>query len=296
METLIAIFALISGGVIWEGFKFFYPDLKQLITAKANAKRVLYENLDPILKAANELFGKLESLAHEDFSTFINTKNSTSNNPEHNRKYILYLFSQFWAQLESLRLLSQYTSLSRTKKGAQLLMFIDTMESKKYRVLDRSIQRILGECLLTSREQKFKVMTLKEFLDEIEKSDSSLSKWSRKLEDTLIVVDDHAKRQRILRFGVIVNAFIEHFDPRHKTVRNREIYKNKLSRKSNEIIKNHLLTDYLPFLENKERYYTNKKSPQANFASKKLLKPLDSSVSLELESIKEKAKITKNVS
>lgn len=254
-NVLKILIASISGGALWEGIKFIYPDLKRPIASRIAAKKSFYENLDPILKAASELYGKLESLAKEDFSTFINPDHSNSQNPEHNRKYICYLFAQFWAQLEYLRLESQYIALSKIKKGNQLLRFIETIESRKYRILDRSVQRIIGECLITKQTQKFRVMALNEFLDQLEVPDSSLSKWISQLEETFMRVKDKDQRQVILRFGVIIASLIDHFDPEYKTVRRRGLYSNKLSPKSKKMIRTNLLTHYLEFVKDKDRYY-----------------------------------------
>jgi len=254
-EYVKVILSIISGGILWEGFKFFYPDIKRIFGYRINAKNTLYENLDPILKSSSELLGKLESLAKEDFATFINRSNSNSINPEHNKIYIVYLFAQFWAQLEYLRLESRYNSLAKIKKGKELLFFIDTIESRKFRILDRSIQRIIGESLIINKNQKFKVMTLSEFMIEYVKDNSVIALWGKKLEEILQSVGDKKKRQTILRFGVIVNMLINHFDPKHKSVRKRVVYKNKLSQKSKRIIKNSLLGHYLKFIKSKEDYY-----------------------------------------
>jgi chaperonin cofactor prefoldin len=255
-ELLKTLLAILSGGLIWEGFKFFYPDLKQFITSRNNAKKAFYESLDPILKSASELYGKLESLSKEDFSTFINTSNSNAIDPEHNQKYILYLFAQLFAQLEYLRLQSQYTSLSKITKGYQLLRFIETIESRKYRILDRSVQRIIGECLISKKDQKFRIMTLKEFLETLDNRTETLTIWIKQLDKLLNSVNDKEKRQLILRFGVIVAALIDHFDPSCKTVRRRKIYVNKLNPKSKILIKENLTSHYLPFLKKKEMYYS----------------------------------------
>jgi len=252
------LISAISGGAIWEGFKFFSPELKRIFTTPITAKNSFYKNLDPILKASSELYGKLESLAKEDFSSFINPSNSNSENPEHNRKYVYYLFAQFWAQLEYLRLESQFTSLSKITKGQHLLRFIETIESRKFRILDRSIQRIIGECLIINKDQKFKVMTLNEFMQEIEKPETPLTKWINALEVSMLNVSNKVHRQRILRFGVIVAALIDQFDSKHKTVRRRDIYINKLSPRSRIIIEQDLIGHYLKFLDNKTMYYQKK--------------------------------------
>ena len=254
-EITTYLIALVSGGAIWEGLKFFYPDIKRPIQARIDAKKSFYKNLDPILKSANEFYGKIESLSKEDFSTFIAPANSNSKKPEHNQNYICYLFAQFWAQLEYLRLESQYTSLSRINKGEELLKFIDTIESRKYRILDRSLQRIIGESLITEEKQKFRVLTLKEFLDGVNNPESTLSNWINYLKEVLNNTSDKEQRQIILRFGIIVTALMEHFDPKYKTVRQRSVYKNKLNPKSKRIIKEHLMKRYLSFVKKKDRYY-----------------------------------------
>lgn len=165
------------------------------------------------------------------------------------------MFSQFWAQLENLRLESQYTALSKIKKGNQLLRFIETFESRKFRILDRSMQRIIGECLITEKKQKFSVMTLNEFIIQFEDSNSNLHERVQNLESTLLSAINKENRQRILKFGVVVAALIDHFDPKYKTVRRRDIYLNKLSEKSKKSIKSILIKHYLPFLKKTDRYY-----------------------------------------
>lgn len=256
--VLKSIITVISGGVLWEGVKFIYPELKRPIIVHNQAKETFYENLDPILKAASELYGKLESLSREDFSTYVNPDNSNSIDPQHNKKYINYLFSQFWAQLEYLRLESQYTALSKLGKGNELLRFIETIESRKYRILDRSIQRIIGECLISQKDQKFRVMTLNEFVNQVNDPTSNLSKWVKYLDNALMSTTNKENRQRILRFGVVVAALIDHFDPNYKTVRRRDIYVSKLTEKSKKHIRAYLINHYLPFLKNKAKYYLKK--------------------------------------
>ena len=254
-DILQLILATITGATIWEGFKFFYPDIKQYFKTRTAAKKVFYDNLDPILKASSELYGKIESLAKEDFATFVNLKKSNSTDPVHNQKYILYLFAQFWAQLEYLRLQSQYIDLSKIKEGNQLLRFIETIESRRHRILDRSMQRIIGECLISNKDQKFRIMTLKDFLETLENENNTLSKWIGELEKKLLNVNYKEQRQVILRFGVIVAVLIDHFDPKHKTVRRREIYKHRLSPKSKQLLNKYLFGHYLKFIKNNAQYY-----------------------------------------
>lgn len=241
---------------IWEGFKFFYPDIKRFLQSRVEAKNNFYDHLDPILKASSELYGKLESLAKEDFSTFINPVHSNSQDPEGNRVYVYFLFCQFWAQLESFRSAGQYISLSDLDKGKELLRFVETFESRKFRIVDRSIQRILGGNLINSKEKRFPVMTLNEFVVELKNENSALVTWVSHLDRIFKQVDDKEIRQTILVYGVIVAALIDHFDPEYKSVRRRAIYTNKLSVKSRKKIQNTLLKHYLEFLKRPEKYYS----------------------------------------
>ena len=263
MELLKSFLTLFTGAVLWQGFKFFYPDAKRYFHDKKIAKETFYKNIAPILKVSSELYGKIESLAKEDFSTFVKPQLSNSIDPEHNKIYIYYLFSQFWAQLEYLRLESQYIDISKINKGLKLLRFIEAIESRKYRILDRSIQRIIGECLISQKDQKFRIMTLNEFMIQFDDTSSNLHKWVIKLRDILELTNNKDKRQKILVFGVIVAALIDYFDPQYKIVRRRNIYVNKLNNKSVTSIKNHLAEHYLPFLERKEILY-KKSEPAGN--------------------------------
>ncbi|MDO6804003.1 hypothetical protein Q4595_16275 [Wenyingzhuangia sp. 1_MG-2023] len=248
------IITLFSGGVVWEVVKFFYPDIKNYLEKRKKAKEILHKNLDLAIKSADELYGKLESLSKEDFATFINIQNSNSNSPEHNQIYTCYLFAQFWASLEIIRLQSNYSSITRLKKGKELIRFIETIESRKFRILDRSKQRIIGESMIINADDKFKIVSLYTFFYKIE-NDTVFNKWINELKNTILSSKKKEIRQQILTHGLISAMFIDHFDSKEEISRRRKIYKNKLSRKSKVIIKNVLLTHYLKFIENKENYY-----------------------------------------
>jgi hypothetical protein len=255
------LIALISGGVIWEGIKFFYPDVQKRISNLREAKKQLNENIDPILKSCDELYGKLYSLSLEDFATFINEKNSNSDDTARNRKYVYYLFAQFWAHLEYIRMKSQYSSIVRTRKGKILIRFIEAYESREFRILDRSVQRMIGEALIENSNGPFRVMSMNNFYSCLNDKSNNISIWIDLLEKYFLSTRDKNKRQQILVFGVIVAVLIDYFDPNHKIVRRRKIYINKLNNKSKKKIERNLLNHYLPFIESKEIYLKEKKPP-----------------------------------
>lgn len=260
-QQIMDFILLVIGGVslpfIWEGIKFFWPDLKNYLEKRIEAKKIVYSNFDPIIKSADELYGKLLSLANEDFATFKSpekAKNSLSSDPEHNKKYVLYLFAQFWATLENIRLQNNYSSISRIKKGRQLLKFIDTIESRNFRILDRSKQRIIGEGMIINSSNKFQVIPLYEFLEKIN-TDPVFASWINELERYISSLKSNKARQRILVFGIIVAALIDHFDPNHRIARQRQIYVQRIRPKTANNLKHILFKRYLEFVKSKERYY-----------------------------------------
>lgn len=253
INTIISI----AGGVIsWELVKFIFPEIKHYFLSKIKAKDTFYGNIDNLLKSSSQLYGKLLSLAKEDFMTYIDITKSNSEDPINNKVYILYLFSNFWAQIEYIRVKNEYYGLSKIKKGKQLLNFIETFESRKYRILDRSWQRIIGEQLIIKNNGDFRFMTLNEFYYAFNDQSSQLYRSVKKLEEKLDSISNQQEiKQKILIYGIIVVALIYHFDPNHKVIRYRDIFKNKLNRKSKSTVKNNLLKYYLDFVKSKERYY-----------------------------------------
>lgn len=244
----------ILGGTLWETFKFFYPDIKNYFKKKQDAKTILHDTFDSTIKAADELYGKLESLVKEDFATFGKPNNSISSDPKHNRIYILYLFAQFWGTLENIRIKSNYTSIARLKKGKELLKFIETTESRKFRILDRSKQRIIGEGMIINSKDKFEILPLYSFIEKLN-SDEVFAKWINELDEYLSSQKTNQKRQRILVFGIIVASFIDHFDPKNVVGRRRNIYKHRIRPKTKKQIRNTLFGHYLDFVKKKERYF-----------------------------------------
>lgn len=266
-SILNTIMSFIAGSAGVEIVKSLYPELKQYVSQRRDSKLVFGENIGPILKASEELYGKLLSLSEEDFIPLYKNTNDTA--AINNRRYVCYLFAQFWAQLEYIRIQNKHTYVSKTKKGRELLKFIATCESRKYRILDRYEQRIIGETMINGANQYFKIMSLHEFLSHFETPNSSINKWIILLEETLISSKDKQQKQRILRYGIIINALIEHFDPNHKIVYQRKSYSNKLSNNSYRILKYDLFQNFLPFIKNTERLIGKKKSIPPNIAIKR---------------------------
>src|SRR5271155_4051797 len=95
----------------------------------APARRLIVEQLDPLLKAADELQGKLRSLAEEDFRDFREIPDADLQGGDLvDLCSTLYLFAQFWARLEILRRESFHADLARNPEGKVLLSFLRCLE------------------------------------------------------------------------------------------------------------------------------------------------------------------------
>jgi hypothetical protein len=108
--------------------------------------------LDPLLKAADELGGKLRSHAVEDFIDFREMPSKDLSPIDLvNLCSTLYLFAQFWARLEILRRESFNADLAQDSQGKVLLRFLRSLESKRVRLVDRAWQRAIGELSITHK-------------------------------------------------------------------------------------------------------------------------------------------------
>lgn len=255
MEWINGVIGLVGGGILWEFFKFIYPDLMKFIGNKSEAKKILYRHINPVLKSADELLGKIQSLARTDFMPLRDEKKRE----EHDLIYIMYLFANFWGRLMILRIESDYTTLSQIVKGRELLKFITTYEARKNRIIDRSLQRTFGEALIINQGESHRLKTLYEFTKEYLDENSGMKELFNPLRELLENTGPVDVRQRILQFGVIIHALIDHFDPDHKIIRNRETYVNKLNLKTKETLQNRVFKNYLPFVLYHNKYYLNKK-------------------------------------
>ena len=65
-----SVLSLVSGVVLWEAIKFIYPEIKKWIVDKSAARNGFLENIAPILKSADELYGKIVSSGKRGFFNF----------------------------------------------------------------------------------------------------------------------------------------------------------------------------------------------------------------------------------
>ncbi|WP_347838482.1 hypothetical protein [uncultured Draconibacterium sp.] len=252
METIKLILSFIGGGVLLEILKLTYPDLKKVFRRRIEAKNIFNKHSELILKSADELFGKMYSLAKEDFRIFTHYNSQTD---EMNKIYILYLFGSFWASLGILKQESSFVNLARIKKGKRLLMFVTSYESKKNRILERSYQRAIGESVISRESNELKIMSLYDFTNEYKKSNSDIYKIVQPLEASLFQTGIKEHRQKFLLFGIIIHSLIDFLDKNHSVARDRKPYINKLSQNTKSQLELRIFNHYLPFVKDAKKYY-----------------------------------------
>lgn len=240
-------------------FGSLFSELRGRWQSSAAARRLIDTQLDPLLKAADELQGKLRSLAEEDFRDFRRLPDPIVDRRDLvNLCSTLYLFSQFWARLEILRRESFHADLARNRKGAVLLRFLYSLESRRVRLVDRAWQRAIGECTIANTGEKAEVIQFKNFVEQFE-SEARLREWLQPLERTLRDCKWPKARQRVLQYGVVVHALIDTLDPKHLTTRERPAYPNKLSDRSKRDLIGRVFGVYLPDVRNIAKYVGSKR-------------------------------------
>ncbi len=245
---------LLTGPLLQRALGSLLAETRKRWEGSVAARRVIDEQLDPLLKAADELQAKLRSLAEEDFREFrVMPASALPRMDLVNLCSTLYLFSQFWARLEILRKESFHAELARNPKGKVLLRFLRCLESRRVRLVDRAWQRAIGESLVVAEGPAPLVLYFKAFVEQYE-SDPTLQAWVQPLEQMLRDTRFPRARQRVLQYGVILHALIDTLDPKHYTTGDRPAYPNKLSRRAKRDLTGRVFDTYLPDVRHREKY------------------------------------------
>jgi hypothetical protein len=253
------LFTFVSGAAVLAALQRYVPMLGSgmwtYLQAQVAARRIVALQLDPLLKAADELQGKLLSLAKEDFTEFRRLAVADAGPGDLvNLCSTLFLFGQLWARFEILRRESFHAELARDKKGAQMLTFVQSLESRKVRLVDRAWQRAMGESLIVGSYKAMEIRPFREFVEDYESSEK-LRRWFEPLAILLRETPRSRKvRQRMLQYGVVVHAMIDTLDPKHHSTKNRPGYPNKLSRRSRRDLTGRAFGVYLPEVRDIEKY------------------------------------------
>ena len=125
----------LAGGFVVKCLDIGYQEFRGRFERKLGARRFVDENLDPVLKAADELAAKPGSLARSDFRPFRGEFRSHMDN--HDFSGLLFMLANFWACVERFRREGLSVSITQDDRGQTFGSFMGCLESRKVRILDR---------------------------------------------------------------------------------------------------------------------------------------------------------------
>ncbi|WP_348767234.1 hypothetical protein [uncultured Salinisphaera sp.] len=243
--------AAVSGGLVVKLIDYVISFLTHSVKKKKNAKRLVDEHLDPLLKTADAICGKTLSLADRDFSTPHGTL-------KQELVALTYLYSAFWSRLVILDRESLGVSLNQDKRGRKLVAFRACLESQRIRLVDKTHQIAIGEIATEMDSSPYRTTTIVNFTRRIAESDY-YSVWLEPLKSQLGNIHIKKTRQRMLVYGVILHAMIDTLDQNHTSTHTRSPRPNKLSRDSKRKVDHLVFKTYLKGTGAINRYTSSKK-------------------------------------
>lgn len=242
--------AALGGGITVKLLDIAHQEYRNWKEHSKSAEHFVDTHLDPLLKSADELAGKLRSLAEQDFKTIhhVNLDTDCLSNPDFGS--ILFLLTRFWAQIEIIRREGMSVVMAKDDRGLRLQKFLDCLESRRVRIIDRISQRAVGEVFL---DQSGRTLTYVEFVHAFE-SKNDIQRWIMPLAHFLSRTRHTRERQRLLQYGTIIHALIDTLDSKHLVTRERPSIANKLSKRSWTALNYRVFGVYLTFVNDKAKY------------------------------------------
>jgi hypothetical protein len=245
--------AALGGGVTVKAIDIIYQEVRRRQDTTQTARKFVDEHLDPLLKAADEVVGKLHSLAINDFKTLAGREMSLNPITDNDFGSLLYLFSRFWARIEILKQEGLSVAISKDERGARLQSFFACLESRRVRIVDRISQRAIGELLIKPAPDYLRNLGYVEFVRALETNEDT-RRWLAPLAAVLGRTANTADRQRLLLYGVVVHAMIDTLDPTHSVTSERPSYPVKLIDKTRKDLKYRVFGVYLRFVSGTAKY------------------------------------------
>ncbi|MCT9000711.1 hypothetical protein [Chelativorans intermedius] len=241
--------AALGGGSTVKILDIAYQEWRKRREKSDSAEQFVDRHLDPLLKAADELVGKLRSLAEDDFKAIHSVTPDDSRLENHDFASLLYLFGCFWAQVEVIRQEGMSVAMAKDERGLRLQKFFDCLEGRRVRILPRVLQRAVGETFRTEKGAK----TFVEFVAAFEETEG-FRRWIMPLATFLSRTEHTTERQQLLQYGVVVHAMIDLLDPTHSITRERPSMPNKLTTKSWRALNYRVFGVYLTFVKDRQKY------------------------------------------
>ena len=246
-NTLALVSAALGGGAVVKLLEVGYQDLKEWRVGRSAHSMNVERNLEPLLRAADELVGKLRSLGEQDFIPLRNADLSDLTAPH--VASVIYLFVQFWSEVEIVRFNGLSSHVAKSKRGRRTQAFLRCLESRRLRMIDRISQRAVGEAAHIGG----KTMNYVEFMKSVD-SDPYVQRWLEPLLVALKAVKTSDGRQKVLQYAVVVHALIDTLDTDRLVTRERPAIPNKLNSKSKRDLNYRVFGVYLNFVRNRSKY------------------------------------------
>ena len=246
--------AALGGGLVVKFLDILYAEVRRRSERSEEARQFVDEHLDPLLKAADELVGKIVSLAREDFKSLRGVDPNADRIDNHDFLGLVFLLAKFWANIEIVRREGLSVSIVKDARGQRLQEFMNSIESRGVRIVDRISQRAVGELILTDRKDgPVETGLFVDFVRSLE-NDPQARRWLFPIVRTLSRTRHISERQRLLKYGIVIHAMIDSLDPGHQVTRRRPSYPNKLSNRAWRDLKYKVFGQYLTFVPEPEKY------------------------------------------
>lgn len=246
--------AALGGGFVVKILDIIYQEIRRHSERSTSAKQIVEKNLDPLLKAADELSGKLRSLAESDFKELYEVDHRAPVLKNQDFSSLTFLFGRFWARIEILKRESISFSIVRDRRGRQLQSFLDCLESTGVRVVDRIAQRAVGELMIRDGDDRSNTISFVTFVKKFEE-EAEAKRWLEPLMSILARMRHTAERQMILKYCTVVHAMLDTLDKGGAASKRRPSVSNKLSKKTWRELKYRVFGRYLPFVKDPQRYF-----------------------------------------
>ncbi len=247
-QSWLALFgAAFGGGFTVKLLDIGYQEYRTWTTRQTEDTKTVDERLEPLLRAADELVGKLRSLAEQDFIPIRDTDIGSMTDTAFSS--VVYLFVQFWSEIEILRLRGLSAAVAKSARVKHTQAFLTCLESRRVRLIDRISQRALGEAALADGRTMNFVAFIKSY-----ETDAYMKRWLAPLLHVLSETRQSAPRQKILQYAAVVHSLIDTLDKDHAVTSDRPATPNKLNAKSWKDLNYRVFGVYLAFVVNRDKY------------------------------------------
>jgi hypothetical protein len=241
------LMAALGGGATVKLLDIGHAEFTRWKGRRDDGTKVVDRSLEPLLRAVDELVGKLRSLVEQDFVPLRNIR--TDGLEDTSFASIVYLFAQFWSEFEIVRQRGLSSEVARSKRGKLTQAFLRCLESRRLRLLDRISQRAIGEIAQVDG----RTLNFVEFVNHYDTNENA-RKWVQPLVDVLSRTWDSDARQDILQYAVVLHAMIDTLDKDHLVTRQRPGTPNKLTSKSWKDLNYRVFDVYLTGVPDRTKY------------------------------------------